>query len=242
MSQSVEEIVRAATAAAIASAQTATTNPAPAATDVAPYVAPAAAAPAAYAPPQAPKTLEDVAAESSVNVDGYVKVKHEGIYLGDDKTAFEDLKVGIRGSEISLYAAVSFGNPAKYGRCYNGVTEAYTNKPWAQFVAEAMRMDGRCKGAYDAADVPLYLMEDVISQRGDKKGQVIFKAGSVLGYTTSKSAMRELRTFIKSTVLPLGKEELIVGTAKLKPLKNDQGEWGVLDFGSAADWKVHIEE
>lgn len=177
-----------------------------------------------------------------MSVDGYIKTKYEGIFLGDDKTALDELKVRIRGSEIALYSSVSFGDPVKYGRSYNGTTEAFTGKPWGQFVADAMRMDGRCKGAYDAADIPMYLAEPFTSQREPNKGKVVFDAGSCLGYTTSRSAMREFRTFVKKVILPLGQDEIIEGVVKLKALKNEKGEWGVLDFGSPADWKVVIED
>ena len=182
------------------------------------------------------KSLEELAASATPTVAAYLKVKHEGIFVGDDKTAFDELKVRIRGSEIHSYTAISYGNPAKYGRTLDGRVEAYSNKPWAQFCQMAIAQGSN--GPYDSAYLPLYAAEDIVSQRGYNKGKVIVKKGETIGFTTSKSAMREVKDFIRNTIMKLGSNQLLEGTVKLKPLKNESGEWGVLDFGKIDGWKV----
>lgn len=231
MSNTVDEIIAQARAAASAPVQT---------TSAALVEAGLAPAPAQVAPAGeyggGSKSLEELAAGAGASVDVYLKAKYAGIYLGDDVTPFEELKVRVRGSEILSYTAISWGNPAKYARTANGRTESYSGKQWSRVVEDALAQGS--KGPYDAADLPLYSVDEIKSLKKPNVGKVLVEAGGVIGFTTSKSAMKEVKTFIRNVVLKLGQDELLEGTVKLKPLKNESGEWGVLDFGGLADWKI----
>ena len=55
-----------------------------------------------------------------------------------------------------------------------------------------MASDPRCKGAYDAADITMTLLEDLKDKSGKK---VLFESGLVLGHSTSDSSFKDFRRF-----------------------------------------------
>lgn len=181
--------------------------------------------------------LEEMIA--GMSVDAYIKLKHEGIYLKDDPTPFQELKVRIRGSEIAPHKAVRFGNPAIYKKTFNGQTEFRTGKPWVEVVAEAQRADPRCTGDYDAFDLPFHVVSDIVSMMPGAK--LLVPAGAVVGYSTAITAAKDVKAFVKSVILPAGKDTLLEGTIKLKKMANEKGKWGILDFGDASNWKPVAE-
>lgn len=188
--------------------------------------------------PGAALSLEDSVA--GLTVDGFIKLKYEGIYFKEDPTPFQEILVRIRGSEIAPHRAVRFGNPATYKRSYDGQFEARTGRPWHEVVAQARAADPRCTGDYAAFDLPFHIVKDIKSMMVPDK--VLAPAGSVVGYSTAITAGKDTKAFVKAVVLPLGKDNLIEGVIKLKKTSNDSGKWGLLEFGDIANWKVVPEQ
>lgn len=179
-------------------------------------------------------SLEDSVA--GMAVDGFLKLKYEGIFVKEDPTPFQEIKVRIRGTEIAPHKAVRFGNPATYKKSYNAQVEARTGKPWAEVVAQCMAADPKCTGDYDSFELPFHLVNDLTSLI--TPGKVLCPAGVILGYSAAITAAKDVKNFIKNVVLPLGKENLLEGVIKIKKMKNEKGQWGILEFGDLANWKV----
>lgn len=232
MTTNVNDII----AAAIAAAQNnAAAAAAPANTNL-PSVQTQNTAVSGHVAPRAPMQLEDAIA--GMSVDGFIKLKHEGIFLRDDPTPFQELKVRIRGSEIAPHKAVRFGNPATYKKSYDGATEFRTGKSWAEVVAQCQSVDPRCTGDYDAFDLPFHLVNDVMSMI--TPGKVLAPAGTVVGYSTAITAGKDVKAFVKNVILhpSNGKDKLLEGVIKIKRMANDKGKWGILEFGDLSNWKA----
>src|SRR5713101_357334 len=112
-----DAVARATAAAAAAQASAAPagglpgTVPPPAANGVVPYV------------PGKRMTLDDVE-NGAMSVDGYFKVKAEGLKVGDKPGLFETCQVAIVLPEVAVCLAVKYGNPAIYEKSYDGVRTA----------------------------------------------------------------------------------------------------------------------
>lgn len=185
-----------------------------------------------YNQPGPAMTLEDIAA-GSLDVDAFLKITYPGISVGDDTAMFDTIKVKIRPSEVVPHKAVRWtvGNNTSYRKSYDGQREAKTGAPWKAIVAEAMRLDPKCTGDYDSADVPFTLLEPLKLKKGE-----VLEAGKRLGYTTSITGMKPFRAFTKEVLLKHDRDADLIGTLVHEPRTKDGNRWGVLSFGEAKSW------
>lgn len=234
MSQSLNDILAAAQAAAAAAQASAgvqantalaTVNNGGAVADVAPV--------------QRGKALSlDDISNGGMNVVAWFKANFSGINVGDDGTPQDEIRVRIRKGDIIAAKSVRFGDPARYYKSFDGVTESRTGRPWAVVVAECMRQDPKCRGDYSSVDIPFLLMQDL---KG-KGGKVLAEAGDRIGYTTSITGFKPFDAFRRAVLGAAVSDDTIVeGIIYHKADQNQKGKWGYISFGEPSGWKV-VEE
>lgn len=180
-----------------------------------------------------PVSLGEMLASAGMQVKGFLKVSERGFQVGKDTTTyFDTLPVEFRISSIQPFYGVRFGNPAKYLKSLDRLTESRTKRSWADTVAEAQRLDARCTGDYASADIPVTLMEDAIAK--DKK-TVLFSAGDSLGLTLSITNFAGFAGFMKpySGLVDKGvisSDTLLRGTLVAIQRTSGSNTWGLADF------------
>lgn len=203
-----------------------------AAADVLPPAAPAPAlqtqtyaAPAPAAPAQK-LSLMDVADAARPTVDHYLKVNASGILIGKDvKNPQDEIEVELVLTEAQFFWGVRENK--NYRRSIDRVTEEKTGAPWASVVAECRRLDTKCKGDYKAADIPMTLVNDVKTLKGDA---VLAKAGAKVGYTTSITGFYPFEELVKNAVKAGQASIKLRGKLKHDPKSKDSENWGIILF------------
>lgn len=185
-----------------------------------------------------PVTMMEMLQEGGVSVDAYLKVDKPGFTVGTDtETYHKSLDVEFRLSDAKPYYGLRFGNPAKYLRSYDRITEARTRKPWAQCQQEAAVIDPRCKGDYRAVDIPFTTLQAV--NAGNKE----VEAGGRLGWSSSITNFKIFSDFVTPYYQRIAAGELsedIVLRGKIvhKQQRADGNTWGLLTF---EDFSVVVE-
>lgn len=145
--------------------------------------------------PGRPVSLSEVLNQTGMQVKAYLKVDKAGFFIGQDTvTIVEEIPVEFRLSDVTAFYGIRYGNPAKYLRSYDRITEARTKRPWADMIAEAQRQDTRVRGDYPAVDVPFTLLADIKSKKGDA---ILAEAGDRLGWTSSVTNFKEFANFAR---------------------------------------------
>jgi hypothetical protein len=167
--------------------------------------------------------------ESSTTVDTYAKLKDVGINLGaDPKFLCDEFLAKINLSDVVAFAGLRFGQGSSttYKRSLDRQTESQTGRSWGDVVGEAQRIDPKCKGDYDAADVPMTLIDDV--EGG--KGKDPIKAGTVVGYTTSITGYKFFKAFAQQ-IYKAGLDDVDLKVRVFhEALESNGNTWGVLNF------------
>lgn len=181
--------------------------------------------------PGRPVKLGEMLAQTGMQVKAYMKVDKAGFYIGaDTSTPIDSIQVEFEMDSIQPYFGVRYGNPAKYLKSFDRMTESRTKRSWADTINEAMRLDEKCKGDYPSADIPFRVLNDVKS----KKGDVLIAAGELLGLSLSITNFKDFAAFIKPyTDL---QEKGIIGNALLRGTltaaqRTGNGNvWGAAEF------------
>lgn len=190
----------------------------------------------AAAAPARPVSMMEMLAEGGMSVKAYLKVDKPGFTVGSDTSVYhKEFEVEFRIGDAKPYYGIRFGNPAKYLRSYDRVTESRTRRPWADALAEAQRLDPKCKGDYRSVELPFKVLNDI--QDADKK--VLVEAGEAIGWTSSITNWKPFEEFIKPYYVRIAAGELtedtvLRGKITHKQQKDSNNVWGLLTFGDFA--------
>lgn len=222
------DVVNAAVQAALAKAQA---TQAPQASH--PMVATVPSAPPAVF--SAPRTLTDALNSAGTAADVWLSVNEYGLYAGDKKVIFPHIMVQIDLTKVRFGQGVrwTLGNQTHYAKSWDLVRESQTNEPWAEVVAKARGLDGKCRGAYDLADIPMLVTEDVTGNAlpgADPKSDRVIHEGVTLGYTTSITGYAPFMSFVRAAVAAHGQQAIVnakvTGESKVK----GGNSYGVMKF------------
>jgi hypothetical protein len=220
-------------AAAVRAAQAAAANiaGAGAATDLIPNTSGAvvAAAPVQQA---AAVSLDDLMNQGGMSVKGFIKVDKTGFMFGTDMSAFGELDVAVVINEAQPHFALRYtiGDKTTYLKSYNRVTDSRSGKSWAQCIADAQKLDAKCRGDYPAVDVPVVIATEVVSQR--EKGKVLAEVGDRFGITTSVTNFNLFKEFIAAaTRAGYSRDQVLAGKLEHEARRGNGNTWGL------AHWK-----
>lgn len=189
-------------------------------------------------------SLGEALSDSGLAVKEFLKVDKPGFLIGKDtKNYIDEIAVQFYLRDIVAFRGIRYGNPAKYLRSYDRLTEARSRKPWAQCIAEASAADPRCKGDYASADIPFIVVNDILATKGENAGKPLISKGERLGLTLSITNWKPFAEFIKpyENLRAAGKlpEDLLLqGTLVHVQKEKDGNTWGVAtfkDFQAVAD-------
>ena len=156
---------------------------------------PGAVASVAAVTPGRAVSLSELLTQTGMQVDTYIKVDKSGFYIGTDTTTLVDeIAVEFRLSDVTPFYGLRYGNPAKYLRSYDRITEARTKRAWAEAVAEAQRQDNRVRGDYPSVDVPFTCLQEIKTKKGDA---LLTENGKKLGWTSSVTNFKEFANFAR---------------------------------------------
>jgi hypothetical protein len=173
--------------------------------------------------------------QASLQADAWLKFSFYGITTNvDDKTLLDEVEVEINMTENSgdgyfLCEMVKWGNPSTYVHTYDGLTGS-DGRPWVESVQTAYNNNNpqakKPNTPYPAVQLPMTLTKDIVN----KKGEVIVTKGSVVGYTTARTAWYNWQRFY-TAVGQAGK----LGQRVQVKITNDATEfntnkWGVPKF------------
>ena len=188
--------------------------------------------PAAVAPGRPVSMREALATGASMSVKAYLKVDRVAFLIGKDDGLHKEFEVEFRFNEAQPFFGLRYGNPARYERSVDRVTNSRNGRSWADCVAEAQRMDSRCRGDYVSVDVPFTLVNDIMA--ADKK-TVLIKTGEKIGWTASITNFKDFKEFAAPYYALmdqglLSDDALVRG--KIKHVKRTGGEadYGALTF------------
>lgn len=179
-------------------------------------------------------SMREMVAESGMSVDHYMKVDKPGFTIGKDTTTYlKEIEVEFRLDAAKPFYGVRYGNPAKYLRSYDRMTESRTKRPWADVVAEAGRQDPRCTGDYRAVDIPFVAVNTITASDGKT---TLAEKGDTLGWTSSVTNWKRWQAFIEPFLRmmdagQIGEDALVRGKILHVQEKNGQHVWGAVDFG-----------
>ena len=175
------------------------------------------------------KLSMETMAVGGMSVDQWVKVKEDGLKLGDKPGLIESMLVDILmvdGSGFVVKYSAKAGNPAQYESSYDGVTSA-SGGAWAAALARLQALEpNKAVRPYKSVDLPMTLAEDI------KKGDVVLaKVGDVLGYTTSTTNWGNWEVLYRDVTAAglMGKSVRVKLTAQARTNKNANA-WGVVKF------------
>jgi hypothetical protein len=144
--------------------------------------------------PGRPVKLGELIASAGMQVDAFLKVDKAGFLIGKDtNTFFDEVAVEFKLNSIKPFYGCRYGDPAKYLKSNDRITDARTKRSWAEAVAEAQRLDPRCTGDYPSADIPLTALVELKNKKGDA---VLIKVGQTLGLTLSITNFAGFASFI----------------------------------------------
>lgn len=153
--------------------------------------------PAAYTPGKMPSLRESVES-SGLTVDTYFSVTPDGMRIGKTMDLFKSIVVNIDFSEIVPSQNVrgeAAGNKVLYARTTDGRVST-TGKPWAAELAYVRQHSAPEKYIeYSSYEIPFTLIDDVL----DDKKNVLFKAGTTVGFTPAERNAKVFQAFFKKT-------------------------------------------
>lgn len=177
-------------------------------------------------------SMREMVAESGMGVKTYLKVDKPGFTIGSDTSVYhKEIEVEFRLSEAKAFYGVRFGNPAKYLRSFDRLVETRSKRPWADVVAEAQRLDPRCRGDYRGVDIPFAVMRDI----ADASGKVLIETGEKLGFTSSITNWQDWVNFITPyfnlmDAGQLSEDALVRGKIVHAQRKDANNVWGAVTF------------
>lgn len=195
-------------------------------------------------------SLGEALSDSGLAVKEFLKVDKPGFLIGKDtKNYLDELQVQFYLRDVVAFRGVRFGNPAKYLRSYDRLTEARSRKSWAQCIAEAQAADPRCKGDYASADIPFIMVNDIMATKGENAGKALISKGERLGLTLSITNWKPFSTFIKPyedlrLAGRLPEDLLLQGTLFHVQKEANGNTWGIADFRDfkAVETLIEVDE
>lgn len=235
MTTSIDEAIAAAAAAA-ATTPAATPAAAPAPTTAVATPAPTGVAPAVAA---APLTMDSMMT-GAIAVDKWLKVKAEGLKIGDDPSLIESMVVDLEMVERVGFVpkqVIKFGDPAQYLSTQDGVN-CLSGGTWEAAVTRAQQVEqsrGKAARPYRSVDLGFTIAEPVKNMKSEE----VEKAGVRLGYATSTTNWANWEGFYRAVVAAglLGRVVRVKLGSQAKTNANKQ-VWGVVTFellGEAGD-------
>lgn len=179
----------------------------------------------------APMSMDDLMA-SGMAVDGYIKVKYGlGISIGDDKSYFPELIVGIDMNGVAACEAIKSGNPATYDKTYDGVTNSKGGS-WADTIVKHQKVDTRAR-PYRSADIPFTVLEDILGTSKTSKGQTLATVGQTLGVSLSTTNWKNWASFysaLRAQSPDVSSQKAIIKLGFEDKTNNAKNEWAILTF------------
>lgn len=190
------------------------------------YTGTVALAPVAAAPAAVALSMESMS-QGSMSVDKWIKVKEDGLKIGDMAGLLESIDAVINmtaGMGFILKYGVKNGNPAQYAYSTD-LANAAGGGTWPAALQRIQALNPSTPASpYRCVDLPFKLTADV-----KVKDVVVAKAGDTLGYTTSTTNWKNWEEFYKDVDKAglLGQDVAVKLTAQ--PRNNKAGNaWGVL--------------
>lgn len=182
----------------------------------------------------APLAVDDMLG-GSLDVVAWLKVNEYGLFVGADRTPFQEIDVVINMDEVSYCYSVRYGNPATYEKTYDRVTNSKGGS-WAETLLKAQRVDSNAS-EFRSADIPFYVIDDV----KNTKGEVLVEAGKAIGHSLSITGWKAFQKFIREAMsqnLDIHRGSIRV-TLGCDVQKNAKGTWGILKFSNVAPLAVN---
>lgn len=190
--------------------------------------APTQATAPATMPAARPRSLADALASAGAAVEKWLTVDEYGLHVAKDKATFDTIDVTIKLADVKFGYGVRYqtGAGVQYGKSYDGVREARTGQPWGEFVANAQRMDAKCRGSYDLAEIPMTLEQELKL----KDGTVVEK-GTRVGHSTSIMNFRLFMAWVQSAMnAGYSEQDEIKVRLSLKTATGGGNEYGMINF------------
>jgi hypothetical protein len=169
----------------------------------------------------------------TMQVKTFLKVDRLAFQVGKDEGLHKEFEVEFRFSEVQAFFGLRYGaSPAKYERSNDRRVNARNGKDWAQCIAEAQRLDSRCRGDYPCVDIPFAVMKDIKSEDGKT---VIVAAGEKIGWTASITNFKDFKEFAKPfydlmDAGVLAEDCLVRGKIKHEKRTGGENAYGALTF------------
>lgn len=153
----------------------------------------------------------------------------EGLKI-DNSPLYDELEVSINMAEVQVSKAIKYDSAGstKYLKSYDGVTTVHGDN-FAAKVQEAYRLDPKCKGVYNSADIPMRVLAPLASSK--KNDDTIYATPEdVIGHSLSTTNFGEWANFYKR-LQGLGAANSTV-KVKLSAKRRTGGgfTWGVVTF------------
>lgn len=172
---------------------------------------------------------------SGMTVDDYIKVSEDGlkVVVENKSTLFENVEVTLDMKEVISTEAIKFGNPPQYYKTYDGIVCTDGRTRWTDAIEKGAAYNPPAT-PYSSADIPFTLDEAIV----DKKGAVIYDAGTRLGYslsTTNREAFARFLRDVNDNNLRHSRVRVKLG---YEAKSNKDYVWGIVTFtliGAAED-------
>lgn len=180
-------------------------------------------------------SMREMLAESSMSVKAYLKAEKAGFLIGTDTANYvKEIAVEFRFGDAKPFYGLRYGDPAKYERSLDRIVNVKNKRPWADCIAEAQRLDARCRGDYASVDVPFTVLEDIKSLDG-KITLFEAKDDDRLGWTASVTNWKDFAAFAKPfyDLIDAGRlSEDVVVRGKLVHAQrtSNKNTWGAVTF------------
>jgi hypothetical protein len=186
----------------------------------------------AAAPGRPVSTREILAQGGTIQVKAFLKVDRVAFLIGKDDTLFKEFDVEFRFSEVEAFFGLRYGQqPAKYERSKDRQVNARNGRAWADCIAEAQRLDPRCRGDYPCVDIPFTVLKDIKSE----KNEVLVAKGERIGWTASITNFKDFKEFAKPfydlmDAGVLAEDCLVRGKIKHEKRTGGDNAYGALTF------------
>lgn len=181
-----------------------------------------------------PVSMREMIAEGGMTVKAYVRPQAAGFLIGKDTTTYVgEIAVEFKLSDAKPFYGLRYGDPAVYKRSIDRLVETKSKRSWAEVIAEATRIDPKCKGDYRGVDIPFTVLETVTPKKG---GDALISEGEKLGWTSSVTNFNEFQGFIEPyfKLMDLGQigEDAVVRGKIVNEQRTKAGvqPWGALTF------------
>ena len=175
------------------------------------------------------RTMDDAMETVGAAVDGWISADKYGMHLEKGTINIDDFEAMIDLGKIEFPYSVRFTNSSgltTFDKSYDGVKSLRTGQAWANVVQQAQAIDSKCTGQYDAAEVPITLLKDVLFD----KSKPAKAAGSTIGYATSITGYAPFMAWLRETTAEHGKNSVVKVLVSSETTTKGNNTWGRLTF------------